>query len=206
LTANALSAVPNAPRKLGFLFVSLAVLVFDQWTKWLIEVHLPLHSSTPILGGLANFTHVRNTGVAFGLFAAQGLSSGSWLLTALGLGALAAVCIYFWRTPTKDRTLLAALALVVGGALGNLLDRLRLGYVVDFVEVYNPHLDLGGTIYTFPVFNVGDSGITIGVILILAGLIFSKDEPETSQQQPTLDDQPTPPSNTSTPNQSHLAG
>jgi len=160
LTENALSTVPNAPRKLGFLFVSLAVLVFDQWTKWLIEVHLPLHASTPIFGGLANFTHVRNTGVAFGLFAAQGLSSGSWLLTALGLGALAAVCIYFWRTPTKDRTLLAALALVVGGALGNLLDRATTGAVTDFVDLF-----VG--LHHWPAFNVADAAISIGITLMV---------------------------------------
>lgn len=153
------SAVPAAPKKIGFLFVSLAVLVLDQWTKWLIEIHLPLHASTPVLGGLFNFTHVRNTGVAFGLFAAQGLSSGGWLLTALGLGALAAVCIYFWRTPTKDKTLLAALALVVGGALGNLLDRAATGAVTDFVDLF-----VGA--HHWPAWNVADAAISIGIVLM----------------------------------------
>ncbi|HEV7669921.1 MAG TPA: signal peptidase II [Thermoanaerobaculia bacterium] len=159
MTPEPLSAVRIAPKKLGFLFVSLAVLVFDQWTKWLIEVHLPLHASTPVLGGLVNLTHVRNTGVAFGLFAAQGLASGSWLLTALGLGALAAVCLYFWRTPTKDRALLAALALVVGGALGNLLDRAATGAVTDFVDLF-----VG--IHHWPAFNVADAAISVGIALM----------------------------------------
>ncbi len=148
-----------APQKLTFLFVSLAVLVGDQWTKWLIEVHLPLHATTPVLDGLLNFTHVRNTGVAFGLFAAQGVASGSWLLTALGLGALAAVCLYFWLTPTKDRALLAALALVVGGALGNLLDRAVTGAVTDFVDLF-----VG--MHHWPAFNVADAAISIGIALM----------------------------------------
>ena len=76
--------------------------------------------------------------------------------------------------PTTMSTL--ASGLVVGGALGNLVDRVRLGYVVDFVEVYGPHLEFNNTIYTFPVFNVGDSGITVGVILILIGLLFTREE------------------------------
>ncbi len=149
----------QTPRKFGFLFLSLAVLVADQWTKWLIEVHLPLHASTPVLDGFANFTHVRNTGVAFGMFAAQGVASGSWLLTALGLGALIAVCVYFWLTPTKDRVLLAALALVVGGALGNLLDRATTGAVTDFVDLFL------GT-HHWPAFNVADAAISIGIVLM----------------------------------------
>ncbi len=151
--------MPRSPRKLGFLLLSLAILVFDQWTKWLIELHLPLHASESIIRGLANFTHVRNTGVAFGLFAAQGVASGSWLLTALGLGALTAVCIYFWRTPTKDRTLLTALALVVGGALGNLLDRAATGAVTDFVDLF-----VG--LHHWPAFNVADAAISIGIVLM----------------------------------------
>jgi len=145
--------------KLSFLLLSLAVLVLDQWTKWLIEAHLPLHAAANVIPGLLNLTFVRNTGVAFGLFAAQGVASGSWLLTALGLAALAAVCFYFWFTPTKDRLLLAALALVVGGAVGNLLDRATTGAVTDF-------LDLFVGVHHWPAFNVADSAISIGIFLM----------------------------------------
>jgi len=74
---------------------------------------LPDHGAESVLPGLLNLTHVRNTGVAFGLFAAQGMTGGSWLLTLLGLAALTAVGLYFWFTPSRDRTLLVALALVV---------------------------------------------------------------------------------------------
>ncbi len=122
--------------KLRYLFVSLAVLVLDQWTKWLVEVHLPDHAAELVMPGFLTLTHVRNTGVAFGLFAAQGMTGGSWLLTLLGLAALTAVGVYFWFTPSRDRVLLVALALVVGGAVGNLLDRVLAGAVTDFIDVY----------------------------------------------------------------------
>jgi len=145
-------------RKLRYLLVSLAVIVLDQWTKWLVEAHLPHHSTRPVIPGLFNLTHVRNTGVAFGLFASAG-TGGGWLLTVLGLGALVAVGLYFWYTPSRDRVLLIALALVVGGAVGNLIDRVSSGAVTDFLDVY-----LG--LHHWPSFNVADSAISIGIVLM----------------------------------------
>jgi len=144
--------------KLRYLFISLAVIVLDQWTKWLIEVHLPQHAAHPIVPGFLNLTHVRNTGVAFGLFASDGAQT-SWILTLLGLAALAAVAVYFWFTPGRDRFLLTALALVVGGAIGNLIDRVSSGAVTDFIDVYvaTNH---------WPSFNVADSAISIGIVLM----------------------------------------
>lgn len=147
-------------RKLRYLLVSLAVIVLDQWTKWLVEVHLPQHSTRPVIPGLFNLTHVRNTGVAFGLFASDGTGSGGgWLLTLLGLGALVAVGLYFWYTPSRDRVLLVALALVVGGAVGNLIDRVSSGAVTDFLDVY-----VG--FHHWPSFNIADSAISIGIVLM----------------------------------------
>lgn len=144
--------------KLRYLLVSLGVLVLDQWTKWLVEVHLPHHAAQPVIPGFLNLTHVRNTGVAFGLFASDG-GSGGWLLTLLGLGALAAVGLYYWFTPSRDRALLVALALVVGGAVGNLIDRVSSGAVTDFIDVY-----VG--LHHWPSFNVADSAISVGILLM----------------------------------------
>jgi signal peptidase II len=147
-------------RKLRYLLVSLAVIVLDQWTKWLVEVHLPHHTTQPVIPGFFNLTHVRNTGVAFGLFASDGPGGGAgWLLTGLGLGALVAVGLYFWFTPSRDRILLVALALVVGGAVGNLMDRVTSGAVTDFLDVY-----VG--LHHWPSFNVADSAISIGIVLM----------------------------------------
>jgi signal peptidase II len=143
--------------KLRYLLVSLAVLVLDQWTKWLVEVHLPHHTAQPIIPGFLNLNHVRNTGVAFGLFASD--VGGGWLLTLAGLAALAGVSFYFWFAPTRDRSLLVALALVVGGAVGNLIDRVSSGAVTDFIDVY-----VG--MHHWPSFYVADSAISIGIVLM----------------------------------------
>jgi signal peptidase II len=145
-------------RKLRYLLVSLAVIVLDQWTKWLVELRLPQHTTQPVVAGFFNLTHVLNTGVAFGLFASDGGGSG-WLLTALGLGALVAVGLYFWFTPSRDRVLLVALALVVGGAVGNLIDRVARGAVTDFLDVY-----VG--LHHWPSFNIADSAISVGIVLM----------------------------------------
>jgi signal peptidase II len=153
------AAVTTDLSKLRYLFVSLGVVVLDQWTKWLVERLLVQHSTQPLIPGFLSLTHVSNTGVAFGLFAAQGMDGGSWLLTILGLGALTAVGIYFWFAPSRDRLLLVALALVVGGAVGNLIDRVSTGAVTDFIDVY-----VGA--HHWPSFNVADSAISIGIVLM----------------------------------------
>jgi signal peptidase II len=160
------AAAATSPGKLRYLLVSLSVVVLDQWTKWLIEAHLDPHVAQPIVPGLLNLTHVRNTGVAFGLFAASGLNT-SWLLTALGLLALAAVSVYFGFASPRDRWLLVALGLVVGGAVGNLIDRIASGAVTDFIDVY-----VG--IHHWPSFNVADAAISIGIVLMAIDSLGSR--------------------------------
>jgi signal peptidase II len=150
----------NPGRKGSYLLLALAVLTLDQWTKWLIETHLAEQSSHEVIPGLLHISHVRNTGVAFGLFAEPGRDGGSWLLSLFGLIALGLIALMFRRTPAGDRRLLLALALVLGGAVGNLLDRVWSGAVTDFIAVY-----LGS--YRWPDFNVADSAISIGLVLIL---------------------------------------
>ena len=142
----------------AYLMLSLAIVVLDQWTKWWVEQNLPLHEPMKILPGFLNFTHVRNTGVAFGMFAGGG-SSGTLVLTALGLLALAVVAVYFWRTASSDRLMLTSLALILGGAVGNLMDRMAAGFVTDFIDAYI------GT-YHWHTYTVADSAITIGIVLM----------------------------------------
>lgn len=146
--------------KRRFLLLALAVLALDQWTKWLVESHLPTPSSREIIPGLFHLSHVKNTGVAFGLFADLGEAGAAWLLALLGLAAIAVVIVYFRRTPAHEKALLTALALVLGGAVGNLLDRVTNGAVTDFLGVY-----IGS--YRWPDFNVADSAISIGLVLLL---------------------------------------
>lgn len=156
--------------KLRYLFVSFGVIILDQWTKWLVELHLPHHAAHPLIPGFLNLTHVRNTGVAFGLFASDGVGSGTWLLTLLGLAALTAVGVYFWYAPVRDRLLLVALALVVGGAVGNLIDRVSSGAVTDFIDAYV------GT-HHWPSFNVADSAISIGIVLMAIDSFRARKDP-----------------------------
>ena len=154
-------AAPASPgRKAPFLLLALAVLALDQASKWLIETHLPEQSSHEVVPGLLHISHVRNTGVAFGMFANGGREGGSWVLALVGLVALGLIAMLFHRTPAKDRGLLAALALVMGGAIGNLLDRVASGAVTDFIAVY-----IGS--YRWPDFNIADSAISVGLVVIL---------------------------------------
>jgi len=163
-------------RKLPYLFVALAVVVLDQWTKWLVEVHLPRGVAEPIIPGFLNLVHVRNTGVAFGLFASEG-GSTRWGLTLLGLAAVAAVVLYFRFTSARDRLLLTALALVAGGAVGNMLDRVMAGSVTDFIDVF-----VGA--HHWPSFNVADSAISIGITLMVLDT-FRRRDPEPAESGAT---------------------
>ncbi len=161
VTAAPPAAVPPVSRrKSAYLLLTLAVLALDQWTKWLIESHLPEHSSREVIPGLLHISHVRNNGVAFGMFADAGRDGSPWLLSIFGLVALGLIGVLFLRTPDKDRGLLAALAMVMGGAIGNLLDRISSGAVTDFIAVY-----IGS--YRWPDFNVADSAISVGLVFIL---------------------------------------
>lgn len=152
-----------------YLLISLAILVLDQWTKWLVETRLSDHATVEVVPNLLNFIHVRNTGVAFGLFASHGEATGTWILTLAGLAALAFVGYYFKTVAASDRLLLTALALVLGGAVGNLVDRIMSGGVTDFIDFYV------GT-YHWHTFNVADSAITIGIALMV--LSTFRKEPE----------------------------
>ncbi|MDX1643541.1 MAG: signal peptidase II [Thermoanaerobaculia bacterium] len=155
------------PAKASYLLLSLVVLLLDQLSKGLIEARLPLFGRYEVVPGFLNLVHVRNRGVAFGLLSEHGSASwGVLLLVVLGLGALTVVAIYFRRTPPTERLLLVSLALIMGGAVGNLVDRIGSGAVTDFVDAYY------GT-YHWHTFNVADSAITIGIVLMLIDFVFA---------------------------------
>ena len=164
--------------KWRYLLIAVAVLVLDQWTKWLVEAHLATHASIEVIQGFLNLTHVRNTGVAFGFFATHGNTSGTFVLTLLGIAALSFVGYYFRIVPRSDRSLLIALSLVIGGAVGNLVDRVMQGAVTDFIDFYY------GT-YHWHTFNVADTAISIGIGLMILGTFRSHpSESTTSGESP----------------------
>ncbi|MBI1732946.1 MAG: signal peptidase II [Gammaproteobacteria bacterium] len=141
-----------------WLWLSVLVLGLDQWTKSLAGAQLPYGVAQPFLPGF-NFTLVHNTGAAFSLLR----DAGGWqrgFFIVLGLVISAVLLAWLWRLPRERRWLPAALALVLGGAAGNLVDRIALGHVVDFVDLY-----VGSR--HWPAFNVADSAISIGVLMLL---------------------------------------
>ena len=148
--------------KSRYLLLAVVALVLDQWSKWMIEAHLGELGRVEVIPGLLNLIHVRNTGVAFGLFAARGDVAATWTLTLLGLAALAFVTYYFYLVPRRARMLLVALSLIIGGAVGNLLDRAAQGGVTDFIDFY-----YGG--WHWHTFNVADTAITVGIGLMILG-------------------------------------
>jgi signal peptidase II len=153
-------------RSLPYLALMLAVVILDQASKAIVVDRIPLHDYVPLVDGLLSLSHVRNHGAAFGLLSDWNLPYQSLLLSALSLAALGAIAAYFLRLPRSAWLPRLSLSLVLGGAVGNVIDRLRLGYVVDFVHVYWRD-------YQWPDFNVADSAITIGVALLVIDILTS---------------------------------
>jgi signal peptidase II len=150
--------------RLGILLTAL-VLLLDQATKWVVVQHMVLHQSIPIIPGFLNLTYVRNTGAAFGMFASPSPGLRSALLLLFSLVAIGLIAWIWIRDRRASGLYVSSLGLILGGALGNLLDRARLGEVVDFVDAYWGR-------YHWPAFNVADSAITVGVALFALHLVF----------------------------------
>ncbi|MCI0408263.1 MAG: signal peptidase II [Acidobacteria bacterium] len=150
--------------------IALLVLVvsLDQATKLLVASRLTLGESIPIIPGLLHFTLVRNSGMAFGLFASTAVPYKHLLVTLLSVLALVAVAVYTLRSPANERLSQVGLTLILGGAAGNILDRLRLGYVVDFIDAFyrGSH---------WPAFNLADSAICVGVGLLLLDTLLRRE-------------------------------
>jgi signal peptidase II len=151
--------------------VAGGVLILDQVTKALILKQLPLGGRLTVVPGFFDITHVHNPGGAFGFLAAMSAEVRSLLFVAVSLLAAGLIVYFYWQTPARHRLLAFGLALVFGGAVGNLLDRIRLGIVVDFLDVYIKDLH-------WPAFNVADSAITVGVFIFAFYLLFRKTRPD----------------------------
>ncbi|MEJ5300211.1 MAG: signal peptidase II [Thermodesulforhabdaceae bacterium] len=144
-------------RFLPFWITGMLIFLIDQLTKHLIVAVLPLHDKLEILPGFLNLVHVRNTGVAFSLFAQ--LRESSLIFGVIALCAVVILHIIVVRMEQASLGEIIPLGLILGGAIGNLFDRIRTGAVIDFIDLY-----IGN--YHWPAFNVADSAITIGAILL----------------------------------------
>jgi signal peptidase II len=149
--------------------IGVTILILDQLTKWLVRTQIALHDSIEVVPGFLNLVHVRNTGAAFGFLNSVDIGYKQFLMTTVALIALLAIGFYAWRVGSQERLARAGLALILGGAIGNLADRASVGYVVDFVDAY-------WRSYHFWAFNVADSAITVGAcLLILDMFVATKD-------------------------------
>ena len=150
--------------KPSLLITAAAIVLFDQATKALVGAAVPLYESVTIVPGLLDFTHVRNTGAAFGLLNSADIPMKWAVMVGMALVAIVAIGAYGATLRANENVARWGLSLVLGGAIGNLIDRARLGYVLDFVDVYS------GT-WHFWAFNVADAAINVGAILIIFDLL-----------------------------------
>jgi signal peptidase II len=152
-------------KKTLLLWPAVAVLAFDQITKQWIATRFPLYETQTLVGGFFNLVHVRNRGMAFGMMNRPGADWSFIILLGATFGAIALLLFWFYRLKSEDKGLALPLSLILGGATGNLLDRLRLGEVIDFLDFH-----VGP--YHWPAFNVADSAITVGTLWLAVMLLF----------------------------------
>lgn len=143
------------------------IILLDQFTKALILRYLPLNKTTPVIGGFFNLTHIYNPGGAFGILANLSPTLRSIIFLFISSLAVGLIFYFYKKTPSQYVWLAAAFALIFGGAVGNLIDRIRFGMVIDFLDFYLGNLH-------WPAFNVADSAISIGIGIFLYHLVFKK--------------------------------
>jgi len=155
------------------IFIAVAVLLLDRLSKRLVARELSLHDSITVIKRVFYITHVENSGAAFGLFADSPSGWKIFLLVIFSIVALVIVVALLWRSSQTMTATAVGLSLILGGALGNLWDRLLSGRVVDFLLVY-----IGS--YQWPAFNVADSAIVVGASLLVFEILFVKTPAEKS--------------------------
>ena len=164
-------SLASRDRRAWLLLLSAVVVVADRWTKWLAGARIEVGDHVVVIPHVFAISHVENPGAAFSLFN-DSPSPGRvrWMLLIFSLVAAIAVLIALWKMGRRVSATTIALALILGGALGNAYDRMRFGYVIDFLEVHIIH-------YHWPDFNVADSAIVVGGILLLADALFANKKP-----------------------------
>ncbi|MCD6048016.1 MAG: lipoprotein signal peptidase [Gammaproteobacteria bacterium] len=153
-------------KNLNWLIISAFVIILDQWTKLLIVAHIQLGEVLPVVPHYFNLTLAYNTGAAFSFLA--GMPGWQrWFFLAIALIVVIALVRWLMRLPPKNKWLATALSLIIGGALGNVIDRVRLSHVIDFIELYYKS-------FYWPAFNVADSAVVAGAIMLCIYYLFEK--------------------------------
>lgn len=152
--------------KIGYLLLAGGLFMVDQVTKaWTVR-RLRFREPMSVIDGFLNFAYAQNTGVAFSMLDSHG-DTGRWGLSIVAGVAGVLVLYFFWRTPRSDDRILGALTLLLAGIAGNVVDRVRLGFVIDFIDV-----QFGS--WHYPTFNVADTLIVIGAVLMIIDVFFTK--------------------------------
>ena len=147
------------------IWPALIIVVLDQVSKYLVMTRIEIHRSSPVISGFFNLVHTRNRGIAFGMFNQPGSDLGYYLLLSATFVAVILLLFWFSRLKPEERILVPGFSLILGGAVGNLIDRIRLREVIDFLDFY-----IGP--YHWPAFNVADSAISVGTFWIVLSLLF----------------------------------
>jgi signal peptidase II len=169
-------------KRIHYLALAIVIVVFDALTKWLIVSRIDLHEAVPLVPDLFQLVHVRNTGAAFGIGANAESALVPIILNAGAIAVFFIVVVYAFRTAVTDRLLQIGLHLILGGAIGNLVDRFRFRYVVDFLDFY---VNLGGREHHWPAFNVADSAICVGIALLFFDMRRKPDEATAAAESAT---------------------
>jgi signal peptidase II len=152
---------------LQLILPATSVVVLDQITKLWASRTIALSQKIPVIPGFFNLVHVRNRGMAFGVMNRPGSDLGFYVLIAASFVAIALLLFWFVKAKHEGYRIVIGLSLVLGGALGNLIDRLRSGEVIDFLDFYLSPLN-----WHWPAFNVADSAVTVGTLWLAVYLLF----------------------------------
>ena len=158
-----------------------ALIILDQYSKVMVVNHIHLYDSITLIDNFFNLTHIRNPGVAFGLFASLNMEYKSLLFVAISTVAIMAILVIFHQTPVEKTRVHYSLILIFSGAVGNLIDRIHYKEVIDFLDFY-----VGK--YHWPAFNVADACITIGVGVMIFDLFYQHQHKDAPAPQKDLPD------------------
>jgi signal peptidase II len=182
----------KAMKHIRVLWISLIVLILDQITKWIVKANMDLYESIRVWGSFFKLTYIENPGMAFGIRFGDNM-----FFTLFAIIASIAILIYMFKMKGEHPIARTAMALIFGGAVGNLADRVTRGSVVDFLDVEFFDVNIpafkllfiefpGYYMDRWPVFNVADMGVTIGMVILLVFVLFEKEEQPTDEPQSDL--------------------
>lgn len=158
-------------RYLQLFLTSNILIILDQYTKMWVNTHIPKHRFIMVIDNFFAITHIRNPGVAFGLFAEGPSDLKTYVFIGFSIIAIIAILIFFHQTPQENKLVRVALILIFSGAIGNLIDRILYKEVIDFLDFFYGS-------FHWPAFNIADSCITIGVVLMFIDLIRLQKTPQ----------------------------